>query len=157
EIPGVREAVVMLRDGRGDPPGDPRLVAYLVPAGAALAVAELRRRCAERLPGYMVPAAFVLLAELPPSPHGQLDRRRLPAPGRGVRGDGFVAPDGPLEELLAGAWAEVLGLDRVSAEDDFFANLGGHSLLATQVVARVESLLGREVPLRSLFDAPTVR
>ncbi|HZF07810.1 MAG TPA: amino acid adenylation domain-containing protein, partial [Thermoanaerobaculia bacterium] len=160
EAPDVREAVVLLR---WDPPGDPRLVAYVVPAGEAPAASELRHYCEERLPEHMVPAAFAVLPELPLSPNGKLDRRRLPAPpllhaleGLG-RGDGFVAPDGPLEELLAGAWAEVLGLDQVSAEDDFFADLGGHSLLATQVVARVRSLLGREVPLRSLFDASTVR
>jgi amino acid adenylation domain-containing protein len=148
----VREAGVVLRE---DTPGEPRLVAYVVPPGDTVpTAAELRLHCERRLPEPMVPAVFVVLDALPLSPNGKIDRRRLPAP---VAPTGFVPPGNPLEEVLAGVWAEVLGLDRVSVTDDFFADLGGHSLLATQVVTRVRALLGRNLPLRSLFDASTVR
>ncbi len=168
-IPAVGEAVVQLRELA---PGDRRLVAYVVPAaGAVPDLAELRRLCRERLPAYMAPSAFVVLPRLPRLPNGKLDRRALPAPeAAGIaRGDGFVAPRSPLEEMIAAIWAEVLGGDAgdregrvdgrgapIGVEDDFFADLGGQSLLATQVVARVRERLGIDLPLRSLFEAPTV-
>jgi amino acid adenylation domain-containing protein len=173
--PLVREAVVVLREdapydqgGQGGR-GGRRLVAYLVPAPATSIsfssemVAALRRHCQDRLPAHMVPSAFVVLERLPLTPNGKLDRRALPAPETGASGPappgsaaGFVAPATPLEEIVAGIWAEVLGRERVGAQDDFFADLGGHSLLATQVVARARERLGLELPLRSLFEAPTV-
>ncbi len=161
DSPSVREAVVMLRQ---DTAGEPRLAAYVIPAGALGSgaaeptAAALRVHCAERLPDYMVPAAFVVLARLPLTPNGKLDRRALPAPDaeHPERAAAFAAPRTPLEEILAGAWAEILGVERVGVDDDFFADLGGHSLLATRVVSRVRQLLGLELPLRSLFDAPTV-
>jgi amino acid adenylation domain-containing protein/non-ribosomal peptide synthase protein (TIGR01720 family) len=150
-LPGVREAVVVLREDR---PGDRRLAAYVVPdAGAAPVAAELRRRLAERLPDVMVPAAFTVLEALPLTPNGKIDRRALPAPEE--TGEGVIAPRTPVEEVLVGLWAEVLGVDRVGVEDDFFA-LGGHSLLATRLISRVRGLFQVELPLRDLFEAPTV-
>jgi len=111
----------------------------------------------EKLPEYMVPSAFVTLDTLPLTPNGKVDRRALPAPG-GMRPeleDAFVVPRDALEEQLAGIWAEVLGLERVGVHDDFF-ELGGHSLLVTQVVSRVRDALQVELPLRSLFEEPTI-
>ncbi|HEY0409034.1 MAG TPA: condensation domain-containing protein, partial [Candidatus Dormibacteraeota bacterium] len=162
--PAVAEAVVMLRP---ELPGG-GLAAYLVPRpqaepGPGLDRAELRRHLAARLPEVMVPAAFVLLAALPLTPSGKADRRALPAPNAEDRGAGAGSavrgfpprPLGPTEELLAGIWTEVLGIDAVSIDDDFFA-LGGHSLLATQVLARLEKALAVELPVAALFAAPTI-
>ncbi len=128
-----------------------------MPRIANLSVAELRERLALSLPDYMLPAAWMLLDSLPLTPNGKVDRRALPAPEGGRLGAGavYVAPRTALEELLAGVWAEALGVDRVGADDNFFT-LGGHSLLATQVVSRIGEMLETEVPLRRLFEAPTV-
>jgi pristinamycin I synthase-3/4 len=152
--PGVREAVVLARE---DEPGDRRLVAYVVPAAEpAPSPAELRGALQRSLPEYMVPAAFVALKELPVTPNGKLDRRALPAPERvHTEAGSYAAPANPVEELLAGLFAEVLGLDRVGVRDSFF-ELGGHSLLATQVTSRVKDVFGVQLPLRQLFEAPTV-
>ena len=105
----------------------------------------------------MVPSDFVLLDELPLTPNGKVDRRALPAPegGRPDLGALYMAPSSSLEELLAGVWAEALRLERLGVHDNFF-NLGGHSLLAMQVVSRIGEMLEVEVPLRRLFEAPTV-
>jgi amino acid adenylation domain-containing protein/thioester reductase-like protein len=151
-LPGVREAVVVARGG-GE--RDLRLVAYVVggPAGAP-AAAELREELARRLPEHMIPAAFAQLPALPLTPSGKVDRRALPD-AEPEAAAGYVAPRTPVEELLAQVWAEVLGRERVGARDDFFA-LGGHSLLATQVVSRLRSLFGIELPLRRLFEAPVL-
>ena len=133
-------------------------MAYVVPAQPpGPPVGELRRLVQEQLPGYMVPAVFVRLEALPRTPNGKVDRQALPTPGKG-RPDlvtTFVAPRTPLEEGLADIWATVLGLERVGVHDNFF-ELGGHSLLATQVMARVRNALQFEVPLRTLFEAPTI-
>ncbi|HLL47940.1 MAG TPA: AMP-binding protein, partial [Longimicrobiaceae bacterium] len=145
----VREAVVVA-DARAQ-----RLVAYVVPAGGVEpTAAELRDQVAARLPEYMVPGAFVTLAALPLGVSGKVDRRALPAPRWGAEG-AYVAPRTPTEELLAGIWAEVLGIERVGVEDGFF-ELGGHSLLATQVASRARQAFGVEVPLKALFEARTV-
>ncbi|RKG90846.1 non-ribosomal peptide synthetase, partial [Corallococcus sp. CA053C] len=148
----VHEAVVLARE---DVPGDKRLVAYLVPfSGQQVDTAVLRAFLKERLPEYMVPSAFLVLEALPVNANGKLDRKALPAPDALPLAD-FVAPRSPIEEKLAQAFAIVLRREQVSIHDDFFA-LGGHSLLATQLVSRVRSALGVELPLRALFEAPTV-
>ncbi|HEX2188130.1 MAG TPA: amino acid adenylation domain-containing protein, partial [Longimicrobiaceae bacterium] len=149
---GVREAVVVVRE---DAPGQKRLVAYVVPReGAGLSVPALKAGLSARLPEYMVPAALVVLDQLPLNANGKVDRAALPAPEHGA-GAELVAPRTPTEEVLAGIWAEVLGVDQVGAGSSFF-ELGGHSLLATQVISRVRQAFGTEVPLRALFEAPTV-
>jgi amino acid adenylation domain-containing protein len=150
----VREAVVIARE---DVPGDKRLVAYLVPTGAAPSAADLRGFLKERLPEYMVPSAFVLLDALPLTGSGKINRLALPAPSEGALADkARVAPRGPLEEGIAAIFAEVLRVadEQVGAHDGFF-ELGGHSLLATQVVARARASFGVEIPLRALFEATT--
>jgi amino acid adenylation domain-containing protein len=145
----VAECVVVSRENA---PGETRLVAYVV---GAVEAEELRGHVRESLPEYMVPAAFVVLEQLPLTPNGKLDRKALPAPEHAADTDRYVAPRTPVEEVLAGIWAEVLRLERVGVEESFF-ELGGHSLLATRVVSRVRELLGVELPLRALFEGPTV-
>src|SRR6266545_2339049 len=152
--PAVREAVAIVRE---DAPGDQMLVAYAVPRkGRTPDAAGLRAWLADRLPAYMVPAACMVLPSLPVTDNGKLDRQALPVPER-VRPEekSFVAPSDPVEEVLAGLFAEVLRLERVGAHDDFFS-LGGHSLPATQVMSRIRAALDVELPLRALFAAPTV-
>jgi amino acid adenylation domain-containing protein len=121
-------------------------------------VPELREAVASELPDYMVPSAWVLLDELPLTAHGKIDRAALPAPDGARPGlqDRYVAPRTDLEHVLAGIWADVLELDRVGVEDDFFDDLGGHSLLATKLIAQVRETFGAELPLRTLFEASTV-
>jgi amino acid adenylation domain-containing protein len=151
--PGVRDAVVAARE---DEPGRTRLVGYVVPREQAPSAAELRRHLAAELPEYMVPAAFVVLDGLPRTGSGKVDRRALPAPDApGAPAESYVAPESEAERRLAEIWAEVLRVERVGTRDDFFA-LGGHSLLATQVVSRVRQAFGAELPLRALFEHPTV-
>ncbi|HET7463045.1 MAG TPA: amino acid adenylation domain-containing protein, partial [Longimicrobium sp.] len=150
EHAAVHEAVVVARDGEV---GDPRLVAYYTGDEAPAAV--LRAHLAERLPEYMIPAAFVFLHVLPVNPNGKLDRKALPAPDFAPDEETYVAPRTPVEEVLAGIWAEVLGVERLGVHDEFFG-LGGHSLLATRVVSRVRAVFGVELPLRALFEGPTV-
>jgi myxalamid-type nonribosomal peptide synthetase MxaA len=149
--PAVREALVMVRE---DEPGRRRLVAYVgAPEGAASA--ELREALRARIPEYMVPSAFVVLASLPMTAHGKVDRRALPAPATGSGDERWVAPRTETERALAALWGEVLGVANVGAEDDFF-ELGGHSLLALPLVSRVKEAFGVDVPLRALFTAPSV-
>ncbi|MEW5927424.1 MAG: non-ribosomal peptide synthase/polyketide synthase, partial [Gemmatimonadota bacterium] len=150
EHPAVAGAAVVVRE---DAPGDRRLVGYVAAAGGVSA-AELRAHLAARLPEYMLPAAFVALERLPLTSNGKLDRRALPAPEWGG-GAEYRAPRTPVEEVLAGIWAELLGTARVGTGESFF-ELGGHSLLATQVVSRARKAFGIELPLRTLFEAPTV-
>jgi amino acid adenylation domain-containing protein len=153
--PEIAAAVCLLRDG--DPAGK-RLVAYVVPRGApALGTGELRRWLGKRLPEHMVPSAFVLLAAFPLTVHGKLDRGALPdpQPAKPELEGAFLPPRTPIEEGLAGIWADLLGLDRVGVEDSFF-DLGGHSLLATRLLSRVRESFGVDLSLRHLFATPTV-
>ncbi|HEV7669747.1 MAG TPA: non-ribosomal peptide synthase/polyketide synthase [Thermoanaerobaculia bacterium] len=152
--PEVREAVVLARE---DLPGEQRLVAYVVPeAGMEIAVPKLRAGLKERLPEYMVPAAFVVLDALPLTPNGKVDRRALPVPERDHAAGGSTAPRTPAEEMVAVVWSDVLKIEGIGTESNFF-DLGGHSLLATRVMSRLVSALGVDLPLRDLFEAPTVR
>jgi surfactin family lipopeptide synthetase A len=151
-LPGIRQAVVVARDY---PSGDRQLAAYVVGEAAA---GDLRRSLQERLPDYMVPAAFVTLDALPLTPNGKVDRRalaKLPLEAGPRDGDGFVAPRNPVEEQMAEIWADVLGIERVGIHDTFW-DLGGHSLLATRVLSRLYESLGVELPLQTLFENPTV-
>ncbi|MGW5696497.1 non-ribosomal peptide synthetase, partial [Streptomyces asiaticus] len=158
--PGEIEAVVAACEGvaqvavvvREDGPGDKRLVAYVVPNGE-LDVAAVRAFTADRLPEYMVPAIVVLDA-LPLTVNGKLDRTKLPAPDATVAVAGR-GPATPTEEILCGLFAEVLGVERVSADASFF-ELGGDSLLAMRLIARVRAVLNTRITIRELFTATTV-
>jgi amino acid adenylation domain-containing protein len=152
---GVRQTVVLVREDR---PGDTRLVGYIVPNQETLPrISELRRFLQEKLPDYMVPSTFVFLDALPLTPNGKVDRRALPQPDsdRPDLEASFVEPRTPVEEMLADIWAKILKLERIGVHDNFF-ELGGHSLLATQVISRVRRIFQVDLPLRSLFDGPTV-
>ncbi|MCC2274665.1 amino acid adenylation domain-containing protein [Streptomyces sp. ET3-23] len=147
----VAQATVTVRE---DESGDRRLVAYVVLADEAAVADGLREKLAESLPDYMVPSAVVALLEMPLTAQGKLDRKALPAPELGAATQGR-GPRNPAEEILCGLFADVLGLDRVTIDDDFF-DIGGHSLLATRLVSRARAALGIELPIRALFEARTV-
>ena len=147
-LDGVEQAVVIAREDR---PGDKRLVGYVTGTADP---AETRAQLAERLPAYMVPAAVVVLPALPLTVNGKLDKRALQAPEY-TDGDRYRAPAGAVEEILAGIYTEVLGVERVGVDDSFF-DLGGDSLLAMRVIAAVNISLGAGLSVRALFDAPTV-
>nr|APD71884.1 non-ribosomal peptide synthetase 6 [Streptomyces sp.] len=151
--PDVARTLAVVREDR---PGDRRIVAYAVPAEGRPAprAEDLRAHAARQLPEYMVPAAFVALDDFPRTPNGKLDRAALPAPELGS-GSGGRAPRGPREELMCGLFAEVLGVPRIGIDESFF-DLGGHSLLVTRLVGRIRSVLGVELPMRALFETPTV-
>jgi amino acid adenylation domain-containing protein len=139
--------------GYEDTSGEGRLVAYVVVAEQRESlVRELRAYLKERLPGHMVPSAFVRMEQLPLLPSGKVDRRSLPAPDKFERTE-YRPPRTPVEETLCGIWEDVLGRDQISADDHFF-DLGGHSLLATQVVSRVKEALSVELPLTRFFQTP---
>jgi acyl carrier protein len=152
----IKDCVVLVRE---DTPGRKRLVAYVVAENGSAPVtsSELSSFLKERVPEYMVPSAFVYLEEMPLTSNGKTDRHALPAPdfSRAEMDQNYVAARTPVEELLLGVWREILGVEQVGIEDDFFA-LGGHSLLATQLMSRVRNAFGVEVPLRQLFEGPTV-
>jgi aspartate racemase len=155
EHPSIAQSVVTLREDR---PGDQRLVAYCVPAaGTELNGSELRSHLRNRLPDYMVPAAFVGLDALPLTSSGKINRRGLPAPddSRPDLETGYVAPRSPIEQQLASIWYDVLGIEDIGIHDNFFA-LGGHSLLAIRMNARIASALDVDLPLRKVFEAPTI-
>jgi acyl carrier protein len=168
----VREALVVARESEQ---GDKRLVAYVIPtsderpttsnedpASSFMAYrsslqGELRAFLKATLPDYMVPSVFVLLERLPLSPNGKVDRKALPTQegSRAEPGGRFEAPRTPVEETVAGLVAQVLGIERVGIHDNFF-DLGGHSLLATKMVSRLRETFAIDLPLRSLFESPTV-
>lgn len=154
DCPGVREAVAVLLN---EPRMEKRLVAYLVPSETRAPERQQIIDCVRRiLPSYMVPAQFVFLPELPRLPSGKIDRQALPRPQVGeATPPTYAAPSSPTEKVIARIWQELLHVEQVDANDSFF-DLGGHSLLATQVVARLRHTLGVAVPLRTLFEHPTV-
>ncbi|HEX8819889.1 MAG TPA: condensation domain-containing protein, partial [Archangium sp.] len=151
ELPSVRDAVALVREYG---PGDQRLMAYVV-ASAPVDGAALRTVLKTRLPEPLVPAAIVVLAAFPLTPSGKVDRKALPLPGVAPRSEGFVAPRTDTERRLAELWTRTLGVERVGVTDSFF-ELGGHSLLATQLVSRVRGTFGVELPLRAVFESPTL-
>ena len=157
---GVRQAVALARE---DSPGDRRLVAYYVglesdptlESHPAPEPKELREHLRTQLPDYMIPAALVPIDALPLTTNGKVDRGALPPPDLSDRETEILAPRTPIEEELAAIWAAVLGLERVGVTEDFFA-LGGHSLLATQVLSRIRTRFGIDVPMRAMFEEATV-
>jgi acyl-CoA synthetase (AMP-forming)/AMP-acid ligase II/acyl carrier protein len=149
----ISNAVVSLHENSSD-----RLIAHLVPnAGASISLDEIRVFLRARLPGYMIPAAFIICDSLPLTPTGKIDRRRLAAVDLDKldQPSMFVAPRTPIEESLAEIWGKVLNLNRVGIHNNFF-DLGGHSLFAVQVVSRLREVFGVDLPLRVIFEAPTV-
>lgn len=150
--PAIGETVVIAREDR---PGEKRLVAYLVPAQDHVAIDEVREFVKSRLPEYMVPAAFVVLKALPVMHNGKVDRRQLPEPEQSQPETERIAPRTIIEEMLTVVWSELLGVEHIGVHDNFF-DLGGHSLLGTQLVGRLRKLFQIELPLRMLFDSPTI-
>jgi amino acid adenylation domain-containing protein len=153
--PAVRDAIVLVKE---DARGEKRLVAYVTAAGKTRpTTSELRAVVKEKLPEHMVPTVFMLLDAFPLTTNGKVDRRALPAPdgGRPELDEAFVACRTTTEELLAEIWTQVLGVEQIGIYDNFF-QLGGHSLLATQVVSRIREAFRVEIPLRCIFEAPTV-
>ncbi|MFE3700627.1 amino acid adenylation domain-containing protein, partial [Nocardia tengchongensis] len=149
-LPEIAQTAVLAKQ---DAKTGDRLVAYLVPSGSGVDVPLVKSALSAGLPSYMVPSAFVVLDALPLNVNGKLDRKALPEPE--FETTAFRAPSTPIEEIVAGVIAEVLGIERVGADDDFFA-LGGNSLLATQVAARIGAALDARVPVRAVFEASTV-
>ncbi|MDF5731657.1 MAG: amino acid adenylation domain-containing protein [Rhizonema sp. PD38] len=160
--PQVRQVVVI---ARSDCPGDKYLTAYIVPAQTTRAsfqesaptIADLRHFLKQQLPDYMIPSVYVILDALPLTPNGKVDRRALPTPEsfRLDKEAEYIAPRTLVEEMLAKIWAEVLGLEKVGIDDNFF-DLGGHSLKATRVLSRVQEAFQIELPQISLFDEPMI-
>jgi len=151
-LPGVREATAVVRE---DAPGDRRLVGYVVADDPGITGQSVRAALAGSLPEYMVPSAVVVLEALPLTSRGKVDRRALPAPELGPDADSYVAPRTAVEARIAEIWSAVLKVERVGVHDRFF-DLGGHSLLATQVVTRIREAFSADLPLRVLFETPTV-
>jgi amino acid adenylation domain-containing protein len=153
--PAVREVVVITRE---DEPGNKRLAAYIAPEqNQQPTPTQLRNFLSQKLPDYMIPSAFVILDALPLTPNGKVDRRALPVPAQ-ARPDleyDRVSPRTPTEAALTRIWAEILGLEQVGVHDNFF-ELGGHSLLAAQVIFRARDAFGVKLPLRRLFETPTI-
>jgi amino acid adenylation domain-containing protein len=152
--PAVANALVMVRE---DAPGDQRLVAYIIPDHRAAEEEELRTFLKAQLPDYMVPSALLPLETFPLTPNGKVDRRALPMPGsiRTERETSYAAPRDTLEIQLASIWQKVLGRERIGIKDNFF-DVGGHSLLAVRLLAQIEKMAGKKLPLATLFQAPTI-
>jgi thioesterase domain-containing protein len=147
----VRDCVVVLRQEGGET--HQRLVAYVAASG--LSVQDLRRHAQQMLPGYMVPSAFVLLQELPVTAHGKLDRCALPEPVDVQAKKGSVPPRDALETQLVAIWENALRIEPIGVTDDFF-ELGGHSLMAARIFSKIKTMLGKNLPLATLFQTPTV-
>jgi acyl carrier protein len=155
EHPFVREAVVVVEEVAR---GDQRLVAYIVPRDSSqLSLRQLPAYLRQRLPEYMIPSVFVPRVEIHRTASGKVDRNSLPVANSSSRvaDREFVQPRTPIEEIVAGIFSQTLNVERVGAEDNFF-EMGGHSLLAMQVISRLREMFRVELPLRSLFEAPTV-
>ncbi|NET13338.1 MAG: amino acid adenylation domain-containing protein, partial [Okeania sp. SIO1H6] len=151
--PQVQQNVVICRE---DTPGNQRLVAYIVSSEKSLNSKDLRPYLQSKLPEYMVPSVFVLLETIPLTPNGKIDRKVLPAPDIDLTNtDEYIPPQTPTQEILAKIFAEILEVTKIGIHDNFF-NLGGHSLLATQVISRIRQSLAIEIPLKTLFESPTV-
>jgi len=151
--PAVRSCVVT---AFGEDRSQKRLVAYVIPQqNTAPETCELRQFLSQKLPEYMLPSAFVMLEALPLSANGKVDHKALPAPDAAFLPKTFVAPNTPVEKVLAGIWAEILGVEKISIHDNFFIDLGGHSLLATQIISAVRDTFGVDVPMGSFFESPT--
>jgi acyl carrier protein len=149
----IQQAVVMARE---DVPGNKQLVAYLVSSVESCSTQQLGEFLQQQLPAYMVPSAFVILDTLPLTPNGKVDRQALPAPdGKIERAQEYVAPHTPNQEIIAHIFATVLGIETVSIHDNFF-EIGGHSLLATQLTSRLKQSFAVDIPLRAIFEDPTV-
>jgi acyl-coenzyme A synthetase/AMP-(fatty) acid ligase/acyl carrier protein len=155
QYPAVRQNVVVAKDYV---PGDKRLVAYVIPDKETIFNAdELRQYLKSKLPEYMVPSYIVEMETFPLTTNGKVNRRALPDPDWNETKDSktYVAPRNPVEEILAGIWAEILRVDKVSLHDDFF-QIGGHSLLATRLITRVCREFNIDIPLRSIFEQKTI-
>jgi amino acid adenylation domain-containing protein len=154
EHPAVRDCAVLLRE---DAPGDRRLVAYLVAKGETPSTSELRRFLEERLPAFMLPAAFISLETMPVTGNGKVDRHALPAPdgGRPELEAAYTAPETEMEQAIAGIWKGVLRLPEIGLYDNFF-HLGGQSILATQVIQRINQRFRVNLPIRAIFGESTV-
>ncbi|WP_071189198.1 non-ribosomal peptide synthetase [Trichormus sp. NMC-1] len=149
----IREVVVIVRE---DIPDNKRLVAYVVPHATEISVLELRNFLKSKLPNYMIPSAFVVLEKIPLTPNGKINRRGLPAPERIQQSEANTSLTlTPVQEMLAGIWADILDIKQVGIYDNFF-ELGGHSLLATRVISQIRKAFQIELPLRCLFASPTV-
>ena len=148
----IQQAVVMVREDR---PNDKRIIAYIVAEEKELInLSEIRSYVSESLANYMIPSAFVVLEELPLTPNGKVDRKKLPAPDFNGMNNERVARN-PKEEILCDLFAEVLGVSRISIDDNFF-EMGGHSLLASRLMARIRETLSVELGIGKLFESPTV-
>ncbi|WP_116377755.1 non-ribosomal peptide synthetase, partial [Mycobacterium sp. MFM001] len=149
ELDGVKQAAVIAREDR---PGDKRLIGYITGTAEP---AEVRARLTDRLPAYMIPAAVVSIEALPLTPNGKLDTRALPAPDYTTTAGKYRAPSSAIEEVLAGIYAQVLGVDRVGVDDSFF-DLGGDSISAMRLIAAINAALNDDLSVRAVFEAPTV-
>ena len=152
--PAIQQAVVLARE---DTPGDKRLAAYVVAApDAAISAHELRSYLQQKLPEYLVPSSFIVLESLPLTPNGKVDHEALPEPDNCLaEAQAYTAPRNAVEEIIAGIWSKILGAKQIGVHDNFF-DLGGHSLKATQVVSRLRKAFRSEIPLRHLFEFPTI-
>jgi len=151
--PTVHESVVVAREGTN---GDKKLVAYVIPReGQDPTRAQLLKYARERLPDYLIPAKIVFMTRFPQTPNKKIDRKALPAPEADVSENDFEPPVTAMEEAIAGLWRELLGIKRIGRRDNFFES-GGHSLVAMQLVGRVRDQFGVALPLKNLFERPTI-